>query len=127
MSNLEQLHHKLKKAWCAATSSDPAQWNARKPAYGQCAVTACLVQDHFGGEIVWSQVTEKDGSKISHYFNKINGNEIDLTRDQFSREAVFSPTQPKTGNFNTTRDYVLSFPATQQRYALLKKRMDDDR
>lgn len=49
------------------------------PTFGQAAVTAMIVHDCFGGEIY--NLKTKDGG--SHYFNKINGKIVDLTRDQF--------------------------------------------
>ena len=114
------LQKKLRKAWSAATSSDPDIWSPENPAWGQCAVTACAVQDIFGGDIVWSEAALPDGRKISHYFNRINNLEIDFTRDQFPDGTQIPAGQPKTKGHPSTRDYVLSFPATQNRYVELK-------
>ena len=49
------------------------------PTYGQCAITVTLVYDLFGGTI--HKIRVNGGG--THYFNKINGHYIDLTRDQF--------------------------------------------
>ncbi len=47
------------------------------PALGQCAVTALIVQDYFGGELVNCLHTH-------HYRNRLpDGKEIDLTKQQF--------------------------------------------
>ena len=119
---------KLRQAWQRETSSDPAGWAPQNPAWGQCAVTACIVQDVLGGDIVWAEAKTPAGNTISHYFNKLaDGSVVDLTRDQFPAGTSLSPPdgQPKTQgrggeSYPTTRDYVLSFKATQERYGRLK-------
>jgi hypothetical protein len=115
------LRQRLRQAWSAATTSDPQNWRADNPAWGQCAVTACVVQDELGGEIVWAEAGLPDGQKISHYFNLIDGEEVDFTREQFPAGTVVPAGQPKTKQYATTREYVLSFPVTVQRYDALKQ------
>src|SRR5216683_953841 len=73
----------VRDAWTAETSADP-RWSAACPSLGQCAVTALVIQDYLGGELMRGEV---DGG--SHYWNVIQGKTIDLTRDQFAR---FAPT-----------------------------------
>jgi len=53
------------------------------PAHNQCTVTAMVVQDYFGGEIV----TVKVGAG-THYLNQIDGKLFDLTSDQFTSHGV---------------------------------------
>lgn len=128
---LNLIKRKLRIAWKKATSSDPAGWTPENPAWGQCAVTACVVQDALGGDIVWAEATTPKGAKISHYFNRLaDGSVVDLTRGQFPAGTFLDPaagrekTQGRDGSaFETTRDYVLSFPATRQRYEALKATM----
>jgi hypothetical protein len=104
------LETAIRRAWSAETSSAP-DWTLMAPSRGQCAVTALLVQDYFGGDLLRAVV---DG--VSHYWNRINGDEIDFTRDQFGR---FEITEIET----RSRAYVLSFPDTLMRYELLKQRV----
>ncbi len=119
-----QLKEKIRRHWSIATTGDPDGWTERNPAWGQCAVTACAVQDELGGEVVWAEAALPDGRKISHYFNKLdNGEELDFTREQFPAGTVIAPGQPKKKEFPTTRDYVLSFTKTAVRYELLKSRL----
>lgn len=111
MTALLALDLALRLAWCAETSSDPT-WSAKNPALGQCAVTALVVQDRLGGDLLRTTV---DG--VSHYFNRLpDGTELDLTRDQFPEWA---PTEVEP----RSREYVLSFPATAARYDLLRERL----
>ena len=82
---LEDLKNALEKSWSRETSSDPNTWTPENPAWGQCAVTTCLVQDYFGGNLIREAVNEPGVS--SHYWNQLpDGTEIDLTKDQFPKE-----------------------------------------
>src|ERR1700724_3464771 len=43
---------RLAQAWSRDTSSDAEHWSASNPAWGQCAVTALIVQDLLGGHLL---------------------------------------------------------------------------
>lgn len=122
--NINHLEQILEKCWSKETSLDSENWIPENPAWGQCAITACIVNDYFGGKVVWTSVNIA-GEEISHYFKSINGEEIDLTRKQFPPGTIVLPGIDKTKNFPTTRDYVLSYEKTAQRYALLKAKVDE--
>jgi hypothetical protein len=90
-----------------------------------------VIHDLFGGEVVWAAATTPDGERHSHYFNRLpDGTTVDLTREQFSTGTTFAPPEggPRvtgTGgpSFATTREYVLSFAATTQRYESLRAKV----
>lgn len=106
----DELGEVFRRGWAADTSSDPS-WSCENPELGQCAVTALLVQEWLGGELLRARVGE-----VSHYWNRTaDGAELDLTRAQFE---VFEP----EGIEVRTRDYVLSFPETRRRHDLLRRR-----
>lgn len=109
----------LERAWCAETSSDPMLWSSSNPAWGQCAVTALVVQDKFGGALQRVQI-----GQWGHYFNVFDWGFADLTGKQFQHlpKELTLTGEPE----DRTRDYVLSFPATARRYELLKERMSWD-
>jgi hypothetical protein len=52
--------------------------------YGQCAPTAITVFEHFGGEILRTEVQKLDGTSIRHFYNRISGQRYDFTADQFN-------------------------------------------
>ena len=54
-------------------------WTEENPTRGCCVPTALIVQDYFGGE-VWKHNIRR------HYYNVIDGEFVDLTKDQFSKE-----------------------------------------
>jgi len=99
--------------WDADTSADPANWTPENRSYGQCAVTALIVQDQLGGTL---QRTVVDG--VSHYYNRLpTGKYEDLTFDQFPHGSRYD-----VDSVERERDYVLSHPATAERYELLNTR-----
>ena len=131
-ARLNRFRSYLPGCWSEETSADHDGWTAENPAWGQCAVTACVAQDLFGGEIVWAAATTPDEKRHSHYFNRLpDGTILDLTRDQFPPATELAPPEggPRTEvadgpSFTTTREYVLSFPATQRRYELLRVKVE---
>lgn len=122
MVNLNRLEQAIKHSWDGKTSTNP-NWSASNPSLGQCAVTACVVQDYIGGKIVWAGATFTNGDKESHYFNKLGNTEYDFTRLQFPVGTDIPPGIEKKKRFNSTREYVLSFDVTRVRYELLKDRV----
>jgi hypothetical protein len=81
---LAELEDAIRTAWSAETAEDPSGWSADNPAKDQCAVTALLVRELLGGEILIANVV-KDGRRLErHAWNRLDsGVEIDLTRSQF--------------------------------------------
>ena len=77
---LVALRVELESCWCADTSFWPELWTPAHPSVGQCAVTALVVSDRFGGEIL--RTVNQD---VVHYWNRLSGVDVDLTRDQFER------------------------------------------
>ena len=104
----------IREAWCRETSADPDIWTPEVPAIGQCAVTAMVVQDGLGGDLLRSTV-----KGISHYWNSIPGmGELDLTRAQFGIDAI-----PDAPPIIRDREYLDGSPDTWSRYELLRERM----
>ncbi len=117
--NLATLEKSLLAAWTAATAYDAANWSRDNAAYGQCAVTACVVQDYLGGDIVWAEAVLPTGEKMSHFFNRLNGAELDLTRSQFPAGTVV-PQGIDYPGAPSSRAHILAYPDTVKRYELLK-------
>jgi hypothetical protein len=64
-----------------------------------------------------------DGIRRSHYFNRVNNKDMDFTRSQFPKNTIMDKVTPKLNRFATTRDYILSYPQTQERYEILKRKV----
>jgi len=100
----------IRRSWSGDTSAE-ATWVADRPSEGQCAVTALVVQDYLGGDLVRAIV-----EGVSHYWNRLpDGTTVDLTRDQFTS---FQPVDIEL----RAREYVMSFPETARRYRTLAGR-----
>lgn len=112
-------YYKFKKAlamsWAQDTAyhKDAPNWTPENPALGQCAITALLYNEFFGGKIYSG--TSKNG--IVHYWNKKNGIKIDLTKQQFKAPLKFN---------NITfwsRDELLKTGNVAERYNIFKQRV----
>ncbi|MDP1654776.1 MAG: hypothetical protein Q8K91_09645 [Hylemonella sp.] len=75
----QKIRKALELSWSAETSAcfSPSAY----PSYGQCAQTAVVIQEIFGGEILRTTGWHGRGN---HFYNRIGGQRIDFTADQFS-------------------------------------------
>lgn len=110
-----RLAEVLSRSWSRETSYDPLSWCPENSAWGQCAVTALVLQDILGGDLMFGEV-----NGFQHYWNRLPGNiELDLTLRQF--ESVNRIEHPRKAD----RAYILSFPDTRRRYRKLLSRVQD--
>lgn len=85
------------------------RWSIENPSVGQCAVTALLYQDIYGGEIYFSE-------NLDHSYNIVEGNKlVDLTQEQFEEEINYDGTP-------INRNELLENKCVSNRYNLLKSR-----
>lgn len=110
---------KLKSIAQADTSADPDGWTPENPLWGHCAVVSLLIQDLYGGDLVRGSLKEhpKYGYLRSHYWNRIDGKDIDFTKEQYP-DLSYSELQAEV----RSRESVLEHPDTVRRYELLKAR-----
>jgi hypothetical protein len=73
--NPAALYVAMHDCWSVETGG---KWLSANPARGQCSVTALVVQDFLGGDIL---KTDVDGEW--HFYNRIDGRRWDLTMRQF--------------------------------------------
>jgi hypothetical protein len=84
--NTELLRPILRAAWGADTCDphDLPDWRPDNPARGQCGVTALVVQDLLGGDLVLGEVLVDQVKVGHHYWNRLpDGRDVDFTADQF--------------------------------------------
>lgn len=86
-------------------------WNENNRCFGMCAITSLIINDYFDGDICKIYVDE-----ISHYFNLIENNIVDLTKDQFNREMDYKDYKIMDREKILTDD-------TKNRYITLKARL----
>lgn len=113
---LSELEKIIKLSWTKETSYNNEEWTPTNPSLGQCAITALIVEDFMGGDIKRCLC-----GNISHYYNFINNEIIDLTKDQFNGII------PDYLNSDVrTRDYILSNEFTKRRYLILLKNVKEN-
>jgi len=112
---LADLESVIRAAWGRDTSDDPDDWSESNPSRGQCAVTALLVRELLGGDILIANVL-RDGKRVErHAWNRLtSGVTVDLTREQFRAGESF--TQPSV-------EEPLITHRTPQRYETLAARV----
>ncbi len=112
MKSIEELESILDKVYRKETAHPDWQekWNKNNPTYGQCVPTALLVQYYFGGDIY-------KHNKENHYFNVIDGQVMDLTKEQFVCKLDYSNSHQKQPDLTKSQ--------TQERFDLLKNLVEE--
>ena len=111
-ARVDEVRRLLEASWSPATSS---LWCPETPSRGQCGVTALVIDDAFGGEILKTRV-----GSAWHFYNRIDGVRLDFTLGQFrtpiSYEDVPSTRQEAFGDTNESQYAALSeaFRAAQE-------------
>lgn len=77
----DEVQTALVKSWSSSTAR---QWTPDNPAAGQCNVTALLVHELFGGELLMTRLPAGD-----HFYNQIGGRRYDFTESQFDRPISY--------------------------------------
>jgi hypothetical protein len=80
--NPDKVQSALCKSWSLASAS---QWTSENPSAGQCNITALLVHDLFGGELLKTPLPAGD-----HVYNRIGGRRYDFTKSQFSQPITYA-------------------------------------
>ena len=65
----EAVRRRLRSAWSARSSG---KWRADAPALGQCSVTALLLRDRYGAEILSTPTPWGP-----HFYNRVGGERLD--------------------------------------------------
>ncbi|MFE7314422.1 hypothetical protein ACFU7T_15285 [Streptomyces sp. NPDC057555] len=115
---LTDVERAVRSSWSAETCTPEfrSQWSADNPARDQCGVTAMVLNDLLGGELLRGEV-HVDGERVDyHWWNRLGaGVEIDLTREQFGPEEIV------TEGIVIPRPPVLS--RLREEYELLRDRV----
>lgn len=110
---LEDLNKALQNSFTKDLCYKKVQdnWTEENKTLGMCAITSLVVNDYMKGEIVKIKVDE-----ISHYFNIINNEIVDLTSSQFNKEIEHK-------NYQIVDRKTILTEDTIKRYQKLKKRV----
>ncbi|WP_432753827.1 hypothetical protein ACE1OA_32560 [Streptomyces sp. JL2001] len=117
---LSDIERAVRSSWSAETCTPEfrARWTPDNPARDQCGVTAMVLHDLLGGELIRGEV-HVDGRRVDyHWWNRLGmGVEIDLTREQFGPEEIV------TGGEVVPRPPRSEWRRLQDEYALLSRRV----
>ncbi|MFH8476790.1 hypothetical protein [Streptomyces sp. NPDC018000] len=91
LRNFNDFEQAIRGAWGADTTTPDHRpnWTPDNPARDQCGVTALVVNDLLGGELIRGEV-HVNGERVDyHWWNRLGmGIEVDLTREQFGPEET---------------------------------------
>src|SRR5262245_56749436 len=104
---LLEFYQQLRRAWSIETSSS---WRPDDPASGQCSVTALVVHDRHGGDIL-----KTDVNGAWHFYNRIDGKRVDFTMSQFDSPIGYD-------DLPSSRDEAFG-DCSRQQYEVLKSRV----
>ena len=79
----EQVYQAIRDSWSAETSGNPAEWTRDNPSWQQCDASAFVAWEYLGGDLVLGKVFLDGEESEHHYWNRIDGTDVDLTRAQF--------------------------------------------
>ncbi|MCF3101405.1 hypothetical protein IPZ58_07405 [Streptomyces roseoverticillatus] len=88
---LSDIEKALINSWGADTCTPEyrSRWTPGNPARDQCGVTALVLNDLLGGDLVRGEVRVGGVRTDYHWWNRLGeGLEIDLTREQFRPEEI---------------------------------------
>lgn len=77
----------IRSSWCADTMAE-GDWNADNPSRGQCEPSSFVAWRCLGGDLVLGRVLVGGEQLEHHYWNRIDGDDLDVTREQFGPEHV---------------------------------------
>ena len=94
---LNDIEGALRASWAGDTCSpddlERAGWRPDNPAWGHCDISALVLHDLLGGDLVLGDVHIHGNPHGYHWWNRLaDGTEIDLTREQFrDGQVITSP------------------------------------
>lgn len=117
---LTDIERAVRSSWSAETCTPEfrSRWTKVNPARDQCGVTAMVLSDLLGGELIRGEV-HVNGERVDyHWWNRLGmGIEIDLTREQFGPEEIV------TGGIVISRPPMTEGSRLRQEYELLRDRV----
>ena len=117
---IQELRKLLEKCWDETTIWHKGEFDPNRISAGQCYVTSLVLYDIFGGDLVAAEILSK-GEYLAHYWFKLpNGNEFDLTSDQFGGDGLHRlPDEVIFGQWTVWKPYNMR----NRRYLKLKQKI----
>lgn len=77
----------IRSSWAADTCAE-GDWPEDNPAKGQCEPSSFVAWTYLGGDLVLARVLVNGDQVEHHYWNRVDGEDLDLTREQFTEGEV---------------------------------------
>ncbi|MGW0909445.1 YunG family protein [Streptomyces sp. NPDC002853] len=117
---LTDIERAVRSSWSDETCTPEfrSRWTKDNPARDQCGVTAMVLNDLLGGELIRGEV-HIDGVRVDyHWWNRLGMRiDIDLTREQFRPEEIV------TEGIVIARPPVTEWRRLREEYELLRDRV----
>lgn len=104
------LYRALARVWSHDTASPTGAWSPANRAQNHCSLTALIVQDYFGGQILSTKT-----SSGTHFYNSLDGVKWDLTSSQFPEPIPYD-------DLPSSREIALADTSTEK-YKFLVERL----
>ena len=78
---IQSIKNALRKIWSCDTCTI---FEEEYPYYGQCAQTAIVIYERFGGDNLKTQGWPNEKGCGRHFYNRIDGANYDFTAEQFT-------------------------------------------
>ncbi len=119
-NRIEEIEKAFSLAWSKGSTypDDRDKWSESNKALGQCAVTAVIIFDMFGGKLIYDK-------ENFHIWNELpDGSQHDFSRSQFKDDRDF-----KIYKYQTKEEVLYNKHGkrtqAELRYKLLKQRLFD--
>ncbi len=123
-SDIERVFQAIRDSWSAETCGTPAGWSRDNPAWQQCDASAFVAWEHLGGELVLGKVFRNGEQVEHHYWNRIDGTDVDLTRSQFTDGQEIIEHDVLTSSFLENNANSMK-PDVLRRIAILRDEVND--
>lgn len=117
--DFKKIEKAFEYAWSEETTSPiiKNEWSEDNKAYGQCAITALIICDLYGGKIIYDKAN-------LHVWNELpDGTQQDFSRKQYKQDLIFTVYKYKTKEDLLSDNYGLKTQIIP-RYQLLKQRLE---
>ena len=99
MEQHQKIIDAVARSWARETSELPDLWQQDNPAMGHCDVSSFVAWEHIGGELVLGEVHRDGAFQEHHYWNRLDGTDLDLTKSQFRNGEVITEKQVLSEEF----------------------------
>ena len=112
MRESEDVFQAIRDSWSPEICGEPDNFSADNPSWQQCDASAFVAWEHLGGDLVLGKVFVNGEQTEHHYWNRIDGQDHDVTREQFSSgedivEAAVVPSAYLKENMDAMKPEVL--------------------